>query len=54
MMFVGVTGGEPGEPGLHHPAFLPDDDAVRRTAYGMLAGYLGAVEFIATRSGMSA
>jgi amidohydrolase len=54
MMFVGVTGGEPGEPGLHHPSFLPDDDAVRRTAYGMLAGYLGAIDFIATRSGMSA
>ncbi len=44
MLFVGVPGGAPGEPGLHHPEFLPDDDAVRRTALALLAGYLGALE----------
>jgi metal-dependent amidase/aminoacylase/carboxypeptidase family protein len=48
MMFVGVAGGAPGEPGLHHPQFIPDDGAVRRTACTMLAGYLGGLEFLAT------
>jgi hypothetical protein len=28
MMFVGVGPGSPGAPGLHHPSFLPPDDAV--------------------------
>ena len=42
MMFVGVGPGSPGAPGLHHPSFLPPDDAVADVAGVMLAGYLGA------------
>jgi amidohydrolase len=38
MLFVG-TGGPYG---LHHPRFLPSDDAVGQVAAVMLAGYLGA------------
>jgi len=41
MMFVGV--GQPGEteaPGLHHPAFLPPEEAVRDVCRAMLAGYV--------------
>jgi len=44
MAFVGV--GSPGDPGLHHPAFLPPDDAIRDVAYSMLAGYLAACEVL--------
>ena len=43
MMFVGV--GEPGTPdgpGLHHPAFLPPEEAVGEVARAMLAGYVAA------------
>jgi amidohydrolase len=42
MMFVGVGPGPAGAPGLHHPSFLPPDDAVADVAGVMLAGYLGA------------
>jgi amidohydrolase len=42
MMFVGVGPGSAGAPGLHHPSFLPPDDAVADVAGVMLAGYLGA------------
>jgi amidohydrolase len=42
MVFVGVGSGGPDEPGLHHPAFLPPDQAVSDVATAMLAGYLGA------------
>ncbi|GAA3803743.1 amidohydrolase [Sphaerisporangium flaviroseum] len=38
MMFVGVDG-QPGT-GLHHPGFLPGDQAVGDTAKALLAGYL--------------
>jgi amidohydrolase len=45
MMFVGigvgVGPGSAGAPGLHHPSFLPPDDAVADVASAMLAGYLG-------------
>ena len=41
MMFVGVGRGSAGAPGLHHPSFLPPDDAVADVASAMLAGYLG-------------
>jgi metal-dependent amidase/aminoacylase/carboxypeptidase family protein len=40
MMFVGVGPGSAGAPGLHHPSFLPPDDAVADVASAMLAGYL--------------
>jgi amidohydrolase len=42
MMFVGVGPGSADAPGLHHPSFLPPDDAVADVATSMLAGYLGA------------
>jgi amidohydrolase len=42
MMFVGTGPGSAGAPGLHHPSFLPPDDAVADVAGVMLAGYLGA------------
>jgi hypothetical protein len=42
MMFVGVGPGSADVPGLHHPSFLPPDDAVADVATSMLAGYLGA------------
>jgi amidohydrolase len=42
MVFVGVGPGGPHEPGLHHPRFLPPDEAVRDMMDVMLAGYLGA------------
>jgi len=42
MMFVGVGPGSADAPGLHHPSFLPPDDAVADVAASMLAGYLGA------------
>lgn len=38
MIFVGVDG-----PGLHDPAFLPPDEAVRTVAEALLAGYSAAV-----------
>ncbi|MGO8887850.1 MAG: M20 metallopeptidase family protein [Streptosporangiaceae bacterium] len=42
MLFVG-TGGPLS---LHHPQFLPPDDAVRQVAAAMLAGYLGALSVL--------
>ncbi|HET9500480.1 MAG TPA: M20 family metallopeptidase [Marmoricola sp.] len=42
MVFVGVGGGGPDEPGLHHPNFLPPEETVGQVATAMLAGYLGA------------
>ena len=47
MMFVGV--GQPGEtdaPGLHHPAFLPREEAVGDVARAMLAGYVAACSVV--------
>jgi amidohydrolase len=49
MMFLGVQGAgsgagrDPG-PGLHHPEFLPPEEAVHRAAKALLAGYAGAAE----------
>jgi amidohydrolase len=43
MMFVGVgQPGTPDGPGLHHPAFLPPEEAVGEVARAMLAGYVAA------------
>lgn len=44
MSFVGVADGR--GPGLHHPAFLPPDEAIFDVARAMLAGYLGACEVL--------
>lgn len=45
MCFVGVSSGDDHDtPSLHDPSFLPDEDAVRRVATTMLAGYLAAAE----------
>lgn len=40
MLFVGVGG----PVSLHHPSFLPDDQAVGQAASAMLAGYLAALD----------
>jgi hypothetical protein len=43
MMFAGVgQPGTPDGPGLHHPAFLPPEEAVGEVARAMLAGYVAA------------
>jgi len=42
MIFVGVGDGDPLQPGLHHPGFLPSEDDLAAVARAMLAGYLGA------------
>lgn len=42
MVFVGVGADEPGQPGLHHPRFLPPEQSVRDVARAMLGAYLGA------------
>jgi amidohydrolase len=44
MIFVGVGDGDPRQPGLHHPGFLPTEDDLAAVARAMLAGYLGAWE----------
>ena len=45
MMFVGVeTAGQQPQPALHHPRFLPGDEAVGAVARALLAGYLAAAE----------
>ncbi|WP_405217779.1 M20 family metallopeptidase [Agrococcus sp. Ld7] len=45
MMFVGVeTAGQESQPPLHHPRFLPGDEAVGAVARALLAGYLAAAE----------
>jgi amidohydrolase len=41
MVFVGVGSGGPGEPGLHHPDFLPPERTVNQVARALLASYLG-------------
>lgn len=45
MCFVGV--GDSPVPGLHHPDFLPPDEAIFDVARVMLAGYLGACDVLA-------
>jgi amidohydrolase len=50
MVFVGVGPGGPGQPGLHHPRFLPPDEAVGDLARVLLASYLGACELVSQRS----
>lgn len=42
MIFVGVGDGDPRQPGLHHPGFLPSEYDLAAVARAMLAGYLGA------------
>lgn len=42
MVFAGVGTGRPGQPGLHHPEFLPPEESIADVATAMLAGYLGA------------
>jgi amidohydrolase len=45
MLFVGVeTAGRHPQPALHHPQFLPGDDAVGLAARALMAGYLAAAE----------
>jgi amidohydrolase len=44
MSFVGV--GDAAVPGLHHPGFLPPDEAIADVARVMLAGYLGACDVL--------
>lgn len=44
MAFLGVGTGGSGQPGLHHPRFLPPDETVGEVARAMLACYLGACE----------
>ncbi|MBO0980727.1 amidohydrolase [Microbacterium sp. SD291] len=45
MLFAGVeTPGEHPQPALHHPRFLPEDDAVDLVARALMAGYLAAAE----------
>jgi amidohydrolase len=46
MIFTG-TRSQPGA-GLHSSRYLPDDDAVRRIAYSMAAGYIAAARAFAT------
>lgn len=51
MMFVGVGSGS--APGLHHPAFLPDDGAVRDVALALLAGYQAGADRVAVEGSRS-
>lgn len=45
MMFAGVeTAGLDPQPALHHPRFLPGDEAVGLVARALMAGYLAAAE----------
>ncbi|UWF77281.1 MULTISPECIES: M20 metallopeptidase family protein [Microbacterium] len=45
MLFAGVaTAGKGPQPGLHHPRFLPGDDAIATVARALMAGYLAAAE----------
>jgi amidohydrolase len=47
MMFAGVgQPGTPDAPGLHHPAFLPREEAVEDMARVMLAGYVAACSVV--------
>jgi len=42
MVFLGVGAPGPGQPGLHHPRFLPPERSVGEVARAMLGAYLGA------------
>lgn len=42
MVFLGVGADESGQPGLHHPRFLPPEQSVDEVARAMLGAYLGA------------
>jgi metal-dependent amidase/aminoacylase/carboxypeptidase family protein len=44
MIFAGVGDGSPESPGLHHPAFFPDDSSVSQVARIMLLAYFAAIE----------
>lgn len=47
MSFVGVTvAGHDEAPELHHPRFLPDDDAILDVATALVAAYLAGAEII--------
>jgi metal-dependent amidase/aminoacylase/carboxypeptidase family protein len=47
MSFVGVqVAGHTTPPQLHHPEFLPTDDAILAVATAMVAGYLAGVELL--------
>lgn len=46
MVFLGVGSGEAGAPGLHHPGFLPGEDAAADAATTLLAAYLGACDTV--------
>src|SRR5215470_6854454 len=47
MMFAGVgQPGTPDAPGLHHPSFLPREEAVEDVARVMLAGYVAACSVV--------
>src|SRR5499427_4054072 len=47
MMFAGVgQPGAPDAPGLHHPAFLPREEAVADVARAMLAGYVAVCSVV--------
>jgi amidohydrolase len=49
MLFVGTKGASAGaDKPLHHPGFLPPDEAVRAVARSLLAGYLGAARSLVT------
>lgn len=47
MVFAGVGDGDPNSPGLHHPAFVPDDSSVEEVARIMLLGYFAAANALA-------
>ncbi|HEY2550183.1 MAG TPA: M20 family metallopeptidase [Streptosporangiaceae bacterium] len=48
MMFLGVAdAGAAAQPGLHHAAFLPPDEAVAAVARAMIAGYAAAAGLVA-------
>jgi amidohydrolase len=49
MMFLGVAAagtGQAAQPGLHHAAFLPPEEAVAAVARAMIAGYAAAAELV--------
>lgn len=44
MIFVGAGDEDnPGQPGLHHDRFLPDDALIEPVAQALVAGYLAAI-----------
>lgn len=42
MVFAGIGDGAKASPGLHHPSFVPDDDAVQMVSNMMLTSYFAA------------